>query len=302
MITLDLDLAYLSNRFNIGISNIRKYQQKNLSIEEIMEAEARKGNLAAQKMLLEITNNPDELAKLFQLINPMNRYLILSHMNHQDLLMIMEFLEPDEMILGLSIFNEDVLVKLMTKISPEALSKVVLSTMDTEDFLKIIPEEFLNQFLINAQLDRNILVKALSEVDEEQLQKMMEQYTGQSCYSSREDILLQMSQMPDDEFMKTILMFEPEGKQQLISNILKEKPKLFEEFSPEAMVFPFQQMKKEEVLKSLTVLKTKDMIPMVEQMPREILSLITTQIDPKIFSQILCSDFSEIISQCCLKL
>ena len=97
-------------------------------------------------------------------------------------------------------------------------------------------------------------------------------------------------------------MMEPEGKQQLINNVLKEKPELFTEFSPEAMVFPFEKMKKEEVLQSLIVLKTEDMIPMVEKMPREILSLITTQIDPRVFSQILCSDFANVIAQCGMKL
>ena len=301
MITLDLDISYLASRYHIASSDIQQYRRKNLSIEQMMKIEAQKGNANAAKTLMQITNNPDELAKLFQLVKPINRYLILSHMNEQDLLMIMQFLDPEEMILGLSIFNEDVLLKLMTRIDPESLAKVVLSQMDSDKFLKIIPEEFLNQFLTSDKLNRDMLMTAMEEIDEEQLQKMMESLTGQSCYDSRDDILLQLGQMSDDDFMKSIFMFDPKGKQQLISNLLKEKPELFTEFSPEAMVFPFQQMKKEDVLKSLSVLKTKEMLPMVENMPKEILSLITTQIDPKIFSKILCSDFSDVIAQCGIK-
>lgn len=219
-------------------------------------------------------------------------------MNQEDLLMIMQFLDPEEMVLGLSIFNEDVLLKLMMRMKPEALATLVLSQMDAEQFLKIIPEDFMNEFLTSDKIDRDMIMEALSGIDEEQLQKMMENFTGQSCYETSDNILLQMNKMDDDNFLKAVFMMEPEGKQQLITNILKEKPELFTEFSPEAMVFPFQKMKKEDVLKSLTVLKTKDMIPMVEKMPREILALITTQIDPKVFSQILCSDFASVIAKC----
>lgn len=302
MITLDLDIAYLCSRYNIGFTDIQKYQKSNMSIEQMMKIEAEQGNQAAAKMLIQITSNPDELSRLFQLINPSNRYLILSHMNHEDLLMIMQFLEPEEMVLGLSIFNEDVLLQLMLKMDPEALTKVVLSQMDADKFLKIIPEEFLNQFLTSDKLNRDIIMAAVETIDEDQLQKMMEHYTGQCCYDSKENILAQMSQLEDDNFMEAVFMIEAEGKQQLISNILHEQPELFQEFSPEALVFPFQKMKKEEVLKSLTVLNTKEMLPMVEQMPEEILSLIATQIDPKVFSEILCSDFASVIAQCGLKL
>lgn len=302
MITLDLDIAYLCSRYNIGFSNIQKYQKSNMSIEEMMKAEAEQGNLAATKMLMQITSNPDELSRLFQLVNPANRYLILSHMNRDDLLMIMQFLEPEEMVLGLSIFNEDVLLQLMLKIEPEALAKVVLSQMDANKFLQIIPEEFLNQFLASDKLNRDIIMAAMENVDEDQLQKMMEHYTGQCCYDTKENILMQMSQFEDDDFMNAVFVMEIEGKQQLISSMLQEQPELFKEFSPEAMVFPFQTMKKEEVLKSLTVLNTKEMLPMVEQMPEEILSLIATQIDPRMFSEILCSDFANVIAQCGLKL
>jgi len=302
MISLDLDISYLASRYHIASSNIQLYKKKNMTIEQIMEAEAAKGNNKAAEMMLELTSNPDALAHLLQLVNPINRYLILMHMNKQDILMIIPFLEPEEMVLGLSIFNQDVLLDLMMKIEPEALSKVVLSKMEPDKFLKIIPEKFLDQFLTSDKIDRSMLMQAMEGIDEEQLQKMMENYTGESCYESKENILMQMGNMPDDNFLKSVLMFEPEGKQQLISGLLNEKPELFEEFSPEAMVFPFRTMQKEEILKSLTVLETKDMIPMVEDMSSDILSLITAQIDPRVFSKILCSEFSDVIAKCGLKM
>ena len=142
MISLDLDLSYLCSQYNIGISAMQQYQD--MSVVQIMQTEAAKGNTAAAKFMLQITTNPEELAKVFQLINPKNRYLILMNMNQNDLMMIMEYLDPKEMVLGLSIFTHDALIKLMQNLPPESLATVVLSTMDSNKFLNSIPEKYIH--------------------------------------------------------------------------------------------------------------------------------------------------------------
>ena len=296
MISLDLDISYLSSQYNIGTRDMQQYQ--NMSIVEIMQTEAENGNTKAAQFLLQITNNPEELANIFQLINPKNRYLILMNMNQDDLMMIMEYLQPEEMVLGLSIFTQDALIDLMMELPAESLATLVLSTMDSNEFLNSIPEEYMDEFFTSDKLDRNLIMKALEDVDEEQLQKMMENITGQSCYEESDSILQTMSEMSDDDFMRAISSFEPEGKQQLIANILQEKPELFEEFSAEAMVYPFTVMEKDDILKSLTALDTSEMLPMVEELPQELMALIATQIDPEVFSEILCSDFASVIANC----
>ena len=83
MITLDLDLAYLSSYYHIGTNALDQY--KNKSITQIMEIEAAKGNSKAAEFLLRAVSDPKELANVFQLINPKNRYLILRNMNKEDL-------------------------------------------------------------------------------------------------------------------------------------------------------------------------------------------------------------------------
>ena len=67
MITLDIDLSYLSRFYNIGTNILEQYQNK--SITQIMQIEASKGNRSAAEFLLKVTSDPEELAKVFQLIN-----------------------------------------------------------------------------------------------------------------------------------------------------------------------------------------------------------------------------------------
>ena len=186
MITLDIDLSYLSRYYNIATSSLEQYQNK--SITQIMQIEAAKGNTAAAEFLLKVTSDPEELAKVFQLVNPKNRYLILMNMNEEDLMKVMEFLQTDEFILGLSIFTQEAIIKLMTYLEPESLATVVLEKMDVDKFLKAIPEEYLDEFLSSDKLDRKMMLKAMEDVDEEQLQKMMENVTGQACYDDKDAI------------------------------------------------------------------------------------------------------------------
>lgn len=296
MISLDIDLSYLSEHYNIASSNLEMY--KNKSITKIMEIEAKQGNKLATEALTEITNSPEEVARLFRLVNPKNRYLILIHMNESDLKDVMALLEPEELILGLSIFTPEALVELMQKMEPESLSKLILENMEIEKFLKSIPEEFMNEFLMSNKLDKEIFMKSLVKTDEEHLQKMMENLTGTPCYEDKNTILTKVGTLENDKFLKAMLSFEPEGKQQLIANIIKEDEDLFTEFSAEAMTYPFKTMEKEDILKSLTVLETEEMLPMVEDLPQDLMALIATQIDPKVFSELLCKEFKDVIAEC----
>lgn len=296
MITLDLDLSYLSSYYNIGTNDLAKYQSK--SITQIMQIEAAKGNTAAAEFLLKAASDPEELANVFQLVNPKNRYLILMNMNEDDLMKVMENLETEQFILGLSIFTHDAICKLMMSLEPESLATVVLEKMDSDMFLKILPEKYLDEFISSDKIDRKMLMKAMEDIDEEQLQKMMEKVTGQSCYDDRDSILQKMGSMSDDDFMRAVYNFEPEGKQQLISNLLQEKPDLFEDFSAEAMVHPFTTMEKDDILKSLRVLEPQEFLPMMQELPQEVMALVATQVDPKVFAQILCTDFKDIIANC----
>lgn len=298
MITLDLDLSYLSSHYHISTKSLEKY--KNMGIQQIMEIEAAQGNTRAVDFLVEAMSDPEELAKVLQLVNPKNRFLILSHMNKEDLLKVIEMLDTEQLILGMSIFTKDSICELMLKMEPEALTKLVLKNMEPEKFIKMLPEEHLNDFLASDKLDRDILSKAMRGVDEEQLQKMMEKISGQSCYQDKDSILAQLDTLKDDDYKKAVFSMDIEGKQQLIGNVLRDKPELFEEFSPEAMVYPFTQMEKDDVLQAMLVLDPEDFMPMMEELPSEVLSLVATQVNPEDLAQLLSSEFSDILAQCAL--
>ena len=104
MIRLEIDLSYLAKHFEIGTQRLNQYGAK--SIDEIMETEAAQGNPKAEKFENNVVNNPQELVKLFKLADPKNRYAILSQMNSSDLEYIAQFLEPEDLQMGLMFFTK----------------------------------------------------------------------------------------------------------------------------------------------------------------------------------------------------
>ena len=104
MIRLDIDLSYLTKNFEIGTQRLNQYASK--SIDEIMEAEAAQGNPQAEKFQQNVVNDPNELIKLFKLGNAKNRYAILSQMNSSDLEYLANFLEPEDLQMGLMFFTK----------------------------------------------------------------------------------------------------------------------------------------------------------------------------------------------------
>ena len=82
LIQLNLDLNYLSQYFEISTRRLNEYASK--SIEEVMELEEQQGNSAAA-LISSAMQNPQKLAKLLQLMDPKNRFLIIRNLSENDL-------------------------------------------------------------------------------------------------------------------------------------------------------------------------------------------------------------------------
>ena len=83
-LAIDSNLEYL--RLKLGISSVT-FQEKysNLSIDEIVEAEAASGNQNAIALAQEILTNTALVIELFNLADENNKYMILREMSSQQL-------------------------------------------------------------------------------------------------------------------------------------------------------------------------------------------------------------------------
>lgn len=306
-ITLETDKYLLYSLFNISPRKIsNEYSGK--SIEEIMEAEAAQGNAAAANFDREILNNPIKLMQMFKLDDVGNKYAILSNMSEKDLKDLLPLLDPSDMVAGLNFFTKDKLLELVKSLPPEQLVKFVLEMFSPEELMQLMPEEQLNKFLQSTKMDKGMELKFLQSMNPQILAQMLESVTGQpvnmggagmdGSSGGGKALLAQIAALPDDKFQEALINIPPQNKRNFILQMTKQDPKLMQLFEPDAYTNIISQRRdKQDMIRSASVIEPEQLIKMLNKLPQDLAAVVMTQIDPKVFADILIKSFKDILSQ-----
>lgn len=298
MITLDIDLSYLAKRFEINSQRINQYAGK--SIEEVVEIEASKGNKKATG-INDVVNNPSELAELLQLTDARNRFLIIKNLNDDDLEKLLEFLGPNDLIWGLQYFSVDKLAELISELPQEELLKFVLDRFGMDEIVALMKTDEMDKFLTDGEVEREDIMKFFAQMNEEQFKQFMVQILGpQALEADRETSMNQMQNFNDNDFKRAMKSFDAKSKMVLTYGLLYNKPEYLKELKGETLARPFEYLEKEKVIECMSSLDPKFLIPMVQELPKDLMQVIVTQVDPQIFADFLGENFSDILSEIAL--
>ena len=301
-IVIDSNLEYLQRRLNI--SSVKFNQEyANLSVEEIIEAEAASGNQEAIKLANELLNNVNLVIKLFNLSDSNNKYEILREMTAQQLQLFLPQMEEKDLVQGLYYFSEDKLMTMLEDVPPDQLVKVVFEMFSKEEVVQLLPDEQLDKFLTSTEIDKNKILKHMQSIPEEYLIQVLENVTGQTPESQKSfDLVNQIGDLGPLEFIDVLKSFQPTQKQQLVLSLGKEHPEWFQLFDANAYTDMIQTNKqKPDMVKSMSVLEPEELIKMNEEFPNDLLSIVITQIDTEKFAEILIDRMPEFIAEFLLK-
>lgn len=295
MIELDVDLTYLAKYYDIGTRRISQYGEK--SIEEIMKEEAASGNAKAANFDLEVLKNPKELAKLFKLSTARNRYKILKNMNSSDLKYLMQYLSKDDLLMGLNFFTKDKLLALIENMPKNKIAKVLFNKFSPEKFLKMVPEKEIDKFFDSTKIDKEQVIASVSTLPPEALDAIMENITGKNSNNvDPNKVVDTLRSTNPNKFRKAIQSLNKEFKTKIVTDLTRNDPKLFLEFSKDALMTPLEQLDKPELIKTMSVLESEDLLKMLDELPEDLLSVVVTQIDPEVFAELLCDKFQDVLA------
>ncbi len=298
MIQLNLDLNYFTQYFEISTQRLNEYASK--SIEEIMELELEQGNDYAALISVAM-QNPQKLAKLLQLMDPKNRYLIIRNLSENDLEKLIPYLEQDDLLWGLRYFKVDKIIEMLNKLPTEELMSVVLQRFTLKDIFLLMPTEEMDKFFENEKVERRDVMKHFEALDPSELERILvEQFGSVMKEKNQEEQLKFMESLKDDDFIKMLQGMKKRDKVDLMVSLCKEKPKLLEEINPECLTNPMRTMEKHDILQCMSVLDPEFLIPMVEELPPDLLQVVATQIDPIVFAQVLIDEFPDVLSKIAL--
>lgn len=301
-IVIDSDLTTLMSKLNISALKMQQ-EYALMTIEQIVEAEAESGNQLAVEYAKELFQSPDMLVKIFKLADPNNKLEILSEMTSAQLQEFLPLMEEEDLNEGLKFFTQDKLMKMLEEIPPEQLVNTVFQMFSQEEVVQYLPEDQLDKFLTDTDIDKNQVLKHLTSIPPEYLAQMYESVSGENSDKMNSgQIIDKISDFNPLQFQDALLSMQPIAKQQLTLNLGKEHTELFQNFDAHAytnMISTYKQQP--EVVKAMSVIEPEEKIKMLDELPNDLLSIVITQIDARVFADTLIKENPELLAQIILQ-
>lgn len=293
MIELDVNLTYLTHHFHINTERLNQYRGQ--TVDKIIQEEIKAGNKDALRFASDI-KDPEELSELLYLANIDNRYLIIQSLSDEDLTKVLEQLNSVQLAWGLNFFNQDILMDLMNSLPQEQLLEVVFQKFAFEDIVELMPQDELDEFLQNTEVERGAIMECFAGFNKKFLNKIMFQVTGQNYQDkSKGEIFDYMNGLDDNEFTHFILNMDQFQKQTLTYYLCQNDNDLMLELDQKSISRPMLNLNKEEIVPCFEVLDPEFLIPMIQELPRELMEVVASQIEVEDFAELLIKEFPEIL-------
>ncbi len=294
MIQLNVDFSLLNKFFGIPINKISQYANKDL--EEIMKIEAAQGNQKAADYK-EILSDPDKLIKIFKLTNVENKYIILQNLSEEDLDNLLPYLKQEQLARGLNFFTEEKLMEMCAELPIEPLLQMVLEKFTILDILVLMDEDSLDKFIKQPDSERKYAQKYFETLDKKTLEQIMVYSFGADFYDKdKKEYLEHLENLNDRKYQEFLLSMERESKIGLINGMISQQEDLALLLDPEDVIAPMSLLMKADKVKLMGSLDAEYLIPMIQELPEDLVQIVLTQIDARDFSEVLARDFEDILS------
>ncbi len=301
-LTIDSNLEYLQTLLHISRTTFEE-KYANMSVEDIIEAEASQGNQYAIELAQELTSNVSLIMELFDLADTNNKYMILREMSSQQLQAFIPEMEEKDLQQGLFFFTQDKLMKMLEELPAEQLVNTAFELFSREEIVKFMPDEQLDKFLTSKTKKKNKILKHIQSIPEEYVAQVLEQITGESHENMKSfDLSKKFGQLSPLEYQDALKSFQPTQKQQLVLSLGKEHEEWFQLFDADAYTKIINREKQQpEVVKAMSVIEPEYLQNMIKELPNDLLSLVITQMDTEQFAEILIDRFPELVADLILK-
>lgn len=286
-VVLDTNMKLFAERMNITSSRmINDYGLK--TVDEIIEAEAEKGNSQAINYAREMYNSPAKLIKIFKLTDVENKFVILHNMDDRTREKVLPLLDQNDLVMGLYFFTQDKLLDLMMNVDIEELVNVILTAFPLENIVMMFTEDDLAGFFQQQELNKTDVIEQLKCMPPDVMQKFVEGVTGQPFGETDPmELINNIAALPLDKYRDFMSAIDPDVQRQLTFQLTKEKPEYLQLFPNETYVNMLSTMMKADMVKPMIALDKDTMVDIIELLPDDLMSIVAAQIDTQTFAEYL---------------
>ncbi len=286
-LVIDANMKLFADRMNITSSRmIRDYGLS--TVDEIIEAEAERGNTRAVNYAREYYHSPEKLIKIFELTNVENKFTLIQKMDNFTRMMLLPKLDREDLVMGLYFFTQEKLLEMLMEVDIEELVRVVQEAFPLEEIVMMFTEEDLAEFFMRDELERYDVMEQIKSLPPEVLQKFIEGVTGKPMEETgSNNFIKSLDELSDDKFKKFMSSIDPDVQRQLTFQLTKQKPEYLTLFSNETYVNMLNTMLKPEMVKPMIMLCKESLVEMIEELPSDLMSIVASQIDTRDFANFL---------------
>ena len=294
---IDANMITFAKRMNITSSRmIEDYGLKN--IEEIIKAEAEKGNTQAVKCAAETFHSPQKLIDVFKLADVENKFVILHKMDEFTRMQVLPLLEPKDLVMGLYFFTQERLLKMMENVNMKELVNVITEAFPLEYIVTMFTEEDMAMFFQNNQLQRFDVNEQLELLPPDVMQKFIEGVTGQPYEkTNQEEFLMSIENLPEDKYREFMASIDPDVQRQLVFQITKKNPDYLQLFNPESYINMLSTLSKPDMVKPMIALYTDSLIKMNAFLPADLMAIVGAQVDTQKFAYFLLDNHIDVLKK-----
>ena len=296
-IVIDANMKMFADRMNITSSRmIRDYGLS--SVDEIIEAEAEKGNSKAISYAREYYHSPEKLMKIFELLDVENKYSLIYNMKNSTREKLLPYLNHEDLVMGLYFFTQEKLLAMLAEVEIEELVRVVREAFPLQQIIMMYSEEDLMEFFSHDDLDKRVVMEQIKAMPPEVLQKFIEGVTGMPHDKTNpEDFIKSIDSLPDDKFKKFMSGIDPDVQRQLTFQLIKTEPEHMTLFSNMTYLKMLNTMMKPEMVKPMIMLNKESLVNMLTELPRDLMSVVGAQIDASDFARFLQEGHMDLIEE-----
>ncbi|MBO5738364.1 hypothetical protein J6R97_03395 [bacterium] len=286
-LVIDANMRLLAERMSISSSRMSK-DYALATVDEIIEAEAARGNTSAMDVAREFSSSPEKLIEYFNLFDIDNKFRIISNMDERTKKEILPMLMQEDLVMGLYFFTQEKLLMLLMDVDIKELVKVVREAFPLDKLVMMYKEEDIQEFFMHRDLKREDVMEQIKSLPPEILQKFIEGVTGSPMSeNSSSNFYRNLDQLSDDKFKEFMSEIDPDVQRQLVFQLTKEQPEYLTLFENETYVEMLSKMFKPDMIKPMYVLEQSTLVDMLTELPSELMSIVGAQVDTEDFAKFL---------------
>jgi len=111
------------------------------------------------------------------------------------------------------------------------------------------------------------------------------------------DLINKISQLSPSQYKDALTSMPEDMKRGFIHSMGKDDPKIYELFSASAYTGLLKQKEKPDLVKSATALEPEQLMKMIKELPKDLMAVVATQIDPAKFADVLASKYQDVLKK-----